>query len=427
MTVAAAVLRAKRGGWPWFLPAAVVLLLWFVEQTRTRTVPLWIDVGHSIETSTLLIGPLVAGATALQTVREERLPLRELLDSTPRQPLIRAVALVVGELSWVWAAYLAIAAWLIVATSLRAGQGTPDFELIVAALTGTVFFASAGFAAARVFPHYMVCPIIGVGLYFATWFVGVGETPLRILSPLIDGEPTPLLPYPLSLGVLHSGWFLTLGASVLLAGVLWRDYSRSLSVVLVLFLAGAVLTGVALVRTVRLYTETVGVNYEAECRLVSSVEVCIHPAFRTVLEPASNFAARSVRAIHEATGWPTRLLEVGNAADAVRVERREPGTLGFTASPVGTNGFEPDGLVQGIAGAVVGFDRCDNLKPDDPVRVGLAVWLIHSVRPDSIQTDDFPFAVWFDGLSTDRQSAWLRAHVDELRTCASIEPPDLNR
>jgi hypothetical protein len=405
------------------MPIALLVTIWLVDQLRSRAVPVWIDVGHSLEASLLYLGPIIASATAFQTVREGRGALRELLDSMPRADSMRSLALISGELIWCATVYLVVTVWMLIVTGIRATSGGPDIELIVAGFIGLMAFASLGFLAGRLLPAYSVVPLVGLITYLGVWLTGVGETPIRLLSPLIDGEPSPLLPFPPSVGLLQSLWLLGLAGVAFGMGTLWREGSRN--GVILTTIAGMIslIAALLLVTEGEVFANSVGIHYEAACRSNSDVTTCIHPAYGVVVDQAAAIAAETVRPLNQATGWPTRMLQVGLRSDAQRIEELDSTTLGFTTSPVGSHGFERDGFVQGIAFASVGFDKCDDLNPDDPVRIGLAIWLVNEAIPDSIPITGLPMAEWLDGQTTTSREVWLRENLRSLRGCAEVDLP----
>ncbi|MGI8615946.1 MAG: hypothetical protein ACR2L4_04065 [Actinomycetota bacterium] len=404
---------------------ALLVAFWLVDELRNRAVPLWIDVGNSLETSLLYLGPIVASATAFQSVREGRGALRELLDSTPRADVMRSLVLVLGELVWGIAVLLVVTLWLLVVTGLRASYGGPDTELIAAGFGAVAAFASIGFLAGRLLPSFVTPPLVGLGAYLGIWLTGVGETPFRLLSPLIDGEPTPLLPFPPSVGLLQTSWFLCLAVVAFGIGILWREASAGVSVVTLIAGALALLSAVGLVARGQVFVDSVGVNYASVCRSRSGIDVCIHPAYASVADQAAVVAARTLRPIKEATGWPTRTLQVGLMADAHRIEQLEPTTLGFTTSPVGAEGFEETGFSQGLAFAALGFDKCDRLDPDDPVRVGLAIWLIERADPGSAPIEGLPMTEWLNDQPPTIIDTWLETYLGPLRACDDVALPSL--
>lgn len=405
------------------MPIALLITVWLVDQLRSRAVPVWIDVGHSLEASLLYLGPILSSATAFQSVREGRGALRELLDSMPRNDWVRSLALVSGELIWCASVYLAVTIWMLIITGIRATSGGPDIELILAGLIGLMAFAAIGFLAGRLLPAYSVVPLVGLVTYFAVWLIGVGDTPIRLLSPLIDGEPTPLLPFPPSVGLLQSLWLLGLTGSAFGIAILWREGTRHGLILTATAGLTACIAALLLVTDGEVFANSVGANYDAACRSSLHVTTCIHPAYDQIIDQAAVVAAATVRPLHQATGWPKRMLQVGLMSDAQRIEELESTTLGFTASPVGSHGFEKDGFVQGIAFASVGFDKCDDLNPDDPVRIGLAIWLVNEAIPDSIPITGLPMAEWLEAQPLTAREVWLRENLQSLRDCAEVNLP----
>jgi hypothetical protein len=416
-------IRTRRGGGIIFLPIALILTFWLVEQLRIREVPLWVDVGHSLEYSLLILGPLVASATAFQAVQEERGALRELLDSMPRVGYLRDLALVSGELVWSVIAYLILSLWLVLVTAFGATAGSPDLELLLAGLAGIGTFASLGFLTGRIIPRYFAPPLVAVATYLIIAATGSGGTALRLLSPLIDGEPTPLLPFPARVGVFQSLWFASLAVALFGAAVLWRETSRALLTVTALATIFAVLSALGLVLKTHVFVDSVGVDYGPACQTKLSLRVCIHPAFRDVLAPTADAASATLRPLTEATGWPARIQQVGTRADALEAEKQHSGTLAFTALPVGSQGFDAGTISQSVAFAVTGSETCERLDPNDPVRLGLALWLINEAEPGSIAASDFPFAAWIDSLPDGARRDWLRMNLQAIHGCDEVPLP----
>jgi hypothetical protein len=425
MTSAGVVLLWMRrsGGVPLGV-GALVVASWLVTAVRVTNPPLWADVGHAVEYTVLYLGPLVAGVTAWQAGRQRRSGTDELLASAARSEPGRAMALIGGQVAWAGVGMAGTMAWLVIVTAQAAVPGGPDWELAGAGLAGLFACAAIGYAVGATSGTAPTAPVVAIGLWIGIWLIGVGETPIRLLSPLLDGEPSPLYPIPISIGLSQIFWFSAIGTVAVVASTLNQTTTWKSGVVSGSALAIAVVSAVTLTNIGSPFARSVGPDYHAACE-GTEVEVCVHPAFGALLPEAVPVAERVLGDIQRATGWPTRLLQVASRADAAAAEAADPQVLAFTGSiQARQGGFSEEGLAWGIASAIAGGEVCRQLPPDDPLRIGLVPWLAFRSTPGADQNlPDLAFIGAINELPPEDQQRWLAANIEAIHDCQIVKLP----
>lgn len=361
-----------------------------------------------------ILGPLTAAAAAYQSARAARQPLREILDSIPRSRASASLLLLGGELVKPLVAYLVVSAYLVGVTAARATSGRPDLGLLAAGAAALAAFAAVGMLVGRTLSRPWTPPLLGGLMWVVAWLVGVGETPLRFLSPLLDGEPWPLQPFRPELGMYQTAWFLALGVAAFSATVLWQEPGRIGASLLLVSLGGAVWAAGSLAGLASTGGRaTLGLEYPAACEERGGTTLCLHAAFSDILPEAADVAAEVLDPLRSATGWPTRIVQVGTRADVAAVGADDPEVLAFTGLAVSPDlGFLPDELARQLALAASGAETC----PPDEVTIGLAEWLLAEASVPPLGSDGSS-ADRLGELPDEARDTWLAASIERIRAC----------
>ncbi|WP_433545703.1 hypothetical protein ACQPZG_11470 [Streptomyces sp. CA-294286] len=189
----------RRGLAPWAGLAVLAVLGTAMGSNHHRWLGGWDTLQDEFHVAAgLLGGPLAVALGCWQGGRERRRGTVELLASTARAPIGRAVPPLAALVLWVLAGYAATFAGALVATWFVAtAPGTPHAGL---ALAEACFLASAttlGFVAGRVAPWRLTAPVLAACSYVALSFPVYLDSELRHLSPASDVD----------LGYEHPAWW----------------------------------------------------------------------------------------------------------------------------------------------------------------------------------------------------------------------------
>lgn len=143
----------------------------------------WYGWAYYLRTVLIVVGPLVVAVAAWQGGRERRRGLVELLDSTSRSPLRRALASVTAPTVWSSVALLVVAAAMGVVTAAHATYGRPPVLLLLSAVAAVAMFAALGFVLGRLLPWRAAAPLLAVATYLALAAPAYTNAPAAYLSP----------------------------------------------------------------------------------------------------------------------------------------------------------------------------------------------------------------------------------------------------
>lgn len=143
----------------------------------------WYGWAYYLRTLLIVVGPLVVAAAAWQGGRERRRGLVELLDSTSRSPLPRALASVASPVAWSAMAFLLVAAAMGAVTASHATYGSPSLLLVASAVAAVVMFAALGFVAGRLLRWRLSAPLLAVVTYLGLAATAYVVAPATYLSP----------------------------------------------------------------------------------------------------------------------------------------------------------------------------------------------------------------------------------------------------
>lgn len=173
----------------------------------------WAGWSYYLRLDLVVYGPAVLAVAAWQGGRERRRGLVELVGSTPRSPLRRALLALASPLGWAVAAYLVLAAVMGVVVARNTSYGLPLFGVAASAVAAVMMFAALGYAVGRVSPWRITAPVLALAGYVFLIYLSDVNGSARYLSPSVQ----------LFSGLLSPWWwpaasavvFLLLGLGVL--------------------------------------------------------------------------------------------------------------------------------------------------------------------------------------------------------------------
>jgi hypothetical protein len=360
------VLESRRNAVLWMLPF-IGVLFWFVVYRRTVALPAsWSIRAMTMQTAAVSVFvPTVVAAAAWMGSREGRLGLRDLMVCTARPRFARQLATWAATTGWVLVAYVACVGALYVAIERQTTWGRPLWWPAAVGAASLPAFSAMGFVAGALRPSRFTAPLVSVTAFFAIevsaqWIHGFGS--YWQISPLVAGPwnvgPSEGLatfyPYLPDLPRVQLTFLIGLTAALMgLLGLPAGSGGRGLRRFAALITAAGLLTAgtaVALAGTGRLDAHGMiaipavhdagadePVPYTPVCSSVSTVPVCLHPAYATYL-PAVTAALQPV--LDEVTGLPgapvridqvTAIYHQGPAND-VSVDRPDAATSATPAA-----------------------------------------------------------------------------------------------
>jgi len=305
-------LAIKRCGGPLLLLAVAAAMAWLLWDGRMPGIVLWARINQRIAFSVAIVGPLVTAFACWAAGQSRRRGLNDLLDSTALPAPYATVAATAGVIFWGLASFLVCAGVAMLWTATRATWGGPDLRLLAVAAGAIVVCGLVGALAGRISASRVLPALMALGgVAFIAAPLGIGIVAIEMFSPLAviyDQTRDWFHVVDDTVVWLHLRWLVALGATLAIAVVFWpvRGWlSRAL------LTAGAVLTVITAMPLVGWRTpEGIPTNqaliaYEPTC-ITESVTVCVHPAYKSLLDEVAPFVEDFVQPIAGLDGVLTR-------------------------------------------------------------------------------------------------------------------------
>lgn len=444
---------------PLVLPLLAVLL-WITPLARDLTpVALWLDRSVDVEGSLQLIGPFAAGTAAWMASRGSRRTMGDLLTSTPRNPLTRALTTWFASAGWIAAFYVALCAVFLSIAANQATWGSPLWWPAVDGFIAAITCSAIGFALGQWFPSRLTTPLAAVGVL--ALILGIRSAAptdrsvgLGVLSPIYPtfGLDASVFHRPLpDLSILKL--LLYLGILVITLGALaWRARTERpvlRSAGTALLAAGVALSVTAGILDSTAYTDGHGIIVPAFHSTGTATEdqavpytpvcshtplpVCVHPAYAggnelAVLATAINAVARPVLGV---PGMPVRAEQTADKGFGVR---GNPPVLPFPNFIVHGNAIQPP-LFDEVFTADMALSLFSGpvtaTRSITPVQRALALYLVqqaHRSTDPRTLTPQNPAvaaaATRFAALTPTARTTWLAAHLAAIRA-GHLTPQDI--
>ncbi len=420
---------------PMFLLAWQTLGGWF-----DQPIVVWPDLSFAIGQGATLIGPVLAGAAAWMAGRERRRGLTELLDTTPRAPFARLLAMLTGTLGWGVLAYGVFVIGALLWTAQRATWGGPDGWSLVVGLLALGTYATVGFLTGTIVPSRFTAPLVAVAVFVAqASLLAIANTflplyqlqwlfPTAYISNTVWFESRPAVaPFQM----LFSVGLTTLG----LLGVaclrgrprpVWSVAAALLAMVLI---AGAIVGVLQRAPTRAQMREYWSADlpqraYTPVCEAAPLV-VCVHPAYAAALPQVSADLNALFAPLIGVPGFPSRAGQAASNTGGRRIQGEE--SLPYVLDYRNTYDARTTALF-----CAVYTCPTDTLvpigmpQPGDPARAAIAAWLWDRVEGfgaprfgscgvGAFTNDACVAADRFAALSSEMQHEWLVAHFADLR------------
>ncbi|GAA1947260.1 hypothetical protein GCM10009798_02890 [Nocardioides panacihumi] len=284
------------------------LVLGGVFTSTDGQLPGWADPLNLVLTACLYLGPLAAGAAALQVSLQQASGILELAGTTPRG---KASAIRLGWLaiaSWQSLALLVLCALILVRSDLSGGFSPAMLLLPLQAALLVSACTAAGVAVARLWQHHLAAPAVAVALFAILYLTSDPADRLRVIYPEIHYqiylEPNPGLLSSTALGLAFATVVAWTGLAVR------RSRLRALGFVI----AGALLAS-SVVTRIHTDERPVAVRrppHSATCYRKHDVRLCTWPFPSRSLEQSLSRLDRMHRvlAMYDDAA-PTDFFEVG--------------------------------------------------------------------------------------------------------------------
>lgn len=418
------VIRLVRSPVKWLAPLLAWWLFWIDSELRRSGFPLWSEVAPSFLYSVLVLGPIAAAFAGLRAWAERRPSLSELTGTAVRDPAVRQAVAAAGDVLWVSAAQVIVAAVTLTRVALAASWGGPDWGMLLASFVALWACAALGWGAGWLVPTRVTGPLVGLALYFV---MGVAlsfdfEVFRRFLVLLPSGAPQGLNPPEMVagwVGWLQVVWFgsimlLGLGAAVALAR---RRFPAGWLGI------GTVAAVVSAVILLQAPDRQVDPNAPLVCDQ-GTVEVCVHPAYESQLPELAEVIRATVAPLVEAEVIPARVVQDEYLED----ESSDESAVGFSPHP------DLEFVAENVALSALGDGYCFVDETGGTAYLAwdfTARWLViqAGLEPpaqsfpapenpplffDEAQEDAFER---FETLGSDGRVTWLRDHYEALVAC----------
>jgi hypothetical protein len=424
----------------------VVALLWLASPIARHLYPiaLWPDRSTDIQSALQGLCPFTAGVAAWMAHRERRRDMTDLLATTPFNPALRGLAVLVATTAWAVLGYLAGAAVLLMITSRQATWGHPVLWPPLVGLLAVIAATAVGFAAGRLAPSRFTAPLAAIGMLgllaigAQTAFDGSLFGAIGPLYPAINLHLSVFYPVRTDLAVVQ----LLCAGGVLVAalGVLvLRTGNRRTGVAGAI--AGVLLIGLSIGFAGTAYRDRQGaivvpalddvpsqqaLAYTPVCS-GSALPVCVHPAFAaklSIVDKAVNVLAEPLLGT---PGLPVRAQQEPIDSLMDTTVRGDPPILampplfiqGDTLGPAKQAGMFETSLALALVEAS-GMSPLQTTSAQRAVATSLLRRAGDPVDPVLVPSDPAvqAAAARLGALSRDAWHAWLVTHIAEVRTGA---------
>jgi hypothetical protein len=327
--------RRNTGFWAFPLLVGLAWLAWRINQgTWAHTgVALWPQTSADIAFAVGLVGPAAGGLAAWVAGRDRRRGLDELLATTPAPVARRDLTLLAATTLWVLLAFLAAGVYQGVLTAREATWGGPVWPPIFIAALAIAVQAAIGYAAGT-FAGSPLTSRLMTGLVPIALFVA------QVLPPRLRGDtvmlgPTTgtsshpyenLAPWKVVQAIAGSvfwsprmdlvwpaaAWVGGLGGLALAVMVLRRRPRSPVAWATLVAAALAIVAGWTQLVPAPVFavpSPSRAIAYEPACTQ-RSIEICVHPAYRSVLDETANLVDPVVRPLAGLPGFPVRAEQV---------------------------------------------------------------------------------------------------------------------
>lgn len=401
--------RRNIGFWAFPVLAGLAWLTWRISQgTEGHTgVALWPQTSIDIAFAVGLIGPAAGGLAAWVAGRDRRRGLDDLLATTPAPVTRRDLTLLGATTLWVLLAYVAAGVYQGVLTAREATWGGPVWPPIFIAGLAIAVQAAIGYAAGSfagsALTSRLTAALVPVGLFVAQYVpttlrgeevmlgprIGTSSYPYENLAPFVviyDIAGSAFWSPRLELAWASTAWLVGLGALALAIMALRRR--RRSPVVWGTLVAAVLAIVVGFAQLVPAQAVTVpspsrAIDYVPVCTQ-RSIEICVHPAYGSVLDETAELVDAVVRPLAGLPGFPVR-------AEQVRPDREGealgPLVLGADASnQLGIPAADPDthDRVEAsyVAVAAAAGQTDQFLELPTAAQSALAIWLMRQAGWD---------------------------------------------
>lgn len=404
----------------WLCPFLALAVGYLAHGALMRGIWIWPDTGLSIQSTLLVIGPLVGGLSAWQAGRNWRRGTEELLVATPRPALVRDLAAWSATVVWHVLAYVVAAGSILVLAYLGDAGGPFTLWPVVVGLMAIVACSSMGYAVGHYLPRGFTAPLVAAVLFLTLQFLSREPSSAIHLAPLGAG-----LTRSAFYGILpnvfpeQAVWLAGLSWAALGAIAIGRRRTALTIGFFALSLALAALGASMLLREPpwadSRQTEARIRPYDPACA-TGEIPVCVHPAYAKWLPEAAEVVGAISGPFVGIPGGPTRAEQVHTSVVGLEPD----GTLQFFL-------HDADSLEHWLAldtaRVLVGDDGSTAVASTYSSKLAIEAWLLRRGKGDpeeAINLSETPektaaASERFARLAPEQRKAWLREHYADLR------------
>lgn len=290
-------------------PLLVVFGFWLARTYLPVGIALWSSIGNATRQTLMILGPLMAGVAAWMAGRNERRRMNELLDTTPYPAATRDLTTWGATSLWGALAYLTIAAILAAITVPTATWfALPPVLRLAEGLLALIACTTIGYVTGSFIHSRFSAPFIALTLYVVQLGPLYFYSSVRYLSPIPFDASLRSVFFRVALSFLaaRAGWFGGLAALGILAIVLKRRRTPVAWSMLGLVSFLTVTSVVKLLHTAPNAEEAHMAAYTPVCHQGQVVEICVHPAYQTMLPDVVPIIDKVAAPLEGVPGMPTR-------------------------------------------------------------------------------------------------------------------------
>jgi hypothetical protein len=422
-------------------PIVAAGVIWFLRERALRDgVVLWRDVSLALAECGYVIGSVGAGYLVWVVDRNRRRHMSQQLAPLPVPGDRPFIVSTLAVLAWMTVSYALVAMYFGWIAFRDATWGGPDWSLMLVGLLTISVCIAIGAVVSILSRSPIVAPLTAILVFFANVYfsdtynnsLAHRLVPIRFLSEVDYGLRVPL---PSTLILTFVFWLFATGVTLALVAMLVRERTslRVVGLVVSLLLVGVSVGRVSAEHSALTAPDggwrTGSIAVEPVCQQGEIVEVCVHPAYESLLDEISTSADEVFRPLAGLDGVPDRLIDAdlgpgdltGTRSTYLSFGDRESigVALGLTLPLVIDPGFEQTG-VWGASQCVV----VDSLVPDD-FEHHCVFGSVTGHPADGTFTNDIhdpdlqarmrAKIASFRALGPDEQRAWLVTNWDALR------------
>ena len=434
-------IRRCQAGWAALVVFAVPAIM-RLQDDGPEGVVLWNEITRSVTSAHFFMSPFAAGIAVWVVGRSRRRRTQEQETSLSSTSIVGALTPSIAVMLWMMAAYIAYFIYCAVPAWRFATWGGPTYPMIVAGGLAIIFCVAVGSIIGWFGRSALLAPLTMLSVYGGMWYLSDAMNnprfpelvPLRFFDNLSYGVDVRL---PQGYMLWFCVWLIAAATVLLCAALLLRSRTIGRSFVLTMTVVAAIVSGNQVLAGSNWANQFELIAVTPVCETVSVTQVCLHPAYESLLDDAVVAIGKVVPDFEGLPGLPKTInqIEILSAT-----ERNLPALYIYDQRTINmavamyyfqivgglesSRGFNPPNATQCVIAAAMTAELQAAVCLQGDVTEITAV-TISTEDSNSMANEHDSMTKWaakmqpkynsFMALSPEAQRAWLVANWAELR------------